>query len=287
MAQRTTLWHPYQGLWNWQLVGTVRRVLHGSLAAKIVVRLIVMADTLLLAARAVARRVARLGPRGLLGTRSAPSGVAILYFDLGTHTGARELSFMVHQLLPRVTGSFRAFGFEACRAFWEQARVLFTGRADVEVVHAALCHFNMPASGTIKLYTGQGEGLNTSIYREGLAEYEEAPAARFSDWLRASGLDVTRNICLLRMNIEGAEYDVIHDLVENQLAGVIDGYYGMWDDISKVDAQRSNAFRALLKAHGIAPFTFNGRDLRIPARMRCIEYDIRTSIGVGLRRIGL
>ena len=37
------------------------------------------------------------------------------------------------------------------------------------------------------------------------------------------------------------------DLVNSGLAGYIDGYYGMWDDISKIDKQRDDAFRAFLQ----------------------------------------
>jgi len=108
---------------------------------------------------------------------------------------------------------------------------------------------------------------------------------RFSDWLRDNRLTLRASICLLRMNIEGAEFDVIQDLVDHGLAGFIDGYYGMWDDTSKIDARRGEELRALLVANNIAPFTFNGRDLRVAARKKCIEYDDVTSIQAGLRRI--
>ena len=279
------LWHPYQRLWNWRLVGAVRSAFPDSLLGRLAVKSIILLDTLLLGLRALARRVSRTGFRSLIGTPRVPPDIPVLYFDLGTHRKARELSFMVYKVLPTVCDRFTAYGFEAFRPFWEEAREQFTDRPDVRLINGALCHFAMPLSGTIKLYKVQADGLGASIYREGEAEYEEVAAMRFSDWLRDNDMTLRTSICLLRMNIEGAEFDVIQDLVDHGLAEFIDGYYGMWDDTSKIDPRRGEELRALLTANKIAPFTFNGRDLRFAARKQCIAYDVFTSIQAGARRI--
>jgi hypothetical protein len=272
-------------LWNWRLVEAVRRTSAGSLLGKVTIRLIVLLDTAFLALRALRRRASRIGIRGLLSGWGVPTDVPILYFDLGTHKKARELSFMVSEVLPRASENFAAYGFEACRESWEEAQTQFTGRENVCVVHAALCHLQLPDSGTIRLYKGQGDGLEASIYRQGLDEYDEVRALRFSDWLRENHLSLEDSICLLRMNIEGAEFDIIQDLLDHDLAGFIDGYYGMWDDVSKIDPRRGDDFRSLLAANHINPFTFNGRDFRFRLRKKCIEYDVCTSIRAGLRRV--
>jgi hypothetical protein len=86
------------------------------------------------------------------------------------------------------------------------------------------------------------------------------------------------------MNIEGAELDVIRDLVESGEAGVVDGWFGMWDYVAKIDPERDRVFRALLADAGISPFTFNGRDFLFRPRLACIEYDIHTSILGAMRR---
>jgi len=123
------------------------------------------------------------------------------------------------------------------------------------------------------------------MYRHDLAEYEEVEAMRFSDWLRENDLDMDKRVCLLRMNIEGAEFDVISDLVDSGLAKHIDGYFGMWDDASRIDKRRDDEFCAFLARHHISSLTFNGRDLRFGFRMRCIEYDMNAALMAGLRRI--
>jgi hypothetical protein len=102
----------------------------------------------------------------------------------------------------------------------------------------------VPSSGKVTLYKDSGRGSGDSLYRES-DSYEEVDATRLSDWLLRRNIILQRGICLLRMNIEGAEYDVIKDLVESGLARNIDGYYGMWDDVFKIDQQRDEAFSCL------------------------------------------
>jgi len=87
------------------------------------------------------------------------------------------------------------------------------------------------------------------------------------------------------MNIEGAEPDVVADLVDSGIAAHIDGFFGMWDDLSKIDREADAGFRSLLARQGIEPFTFNGRDLAVPLMTRIIEYHLRTCVRRGLRRI--
>jgi hypothetical protein len=80
------------------------------------------------------------------------------------------------------------------------------------------------------------------------------------------------------MNIEGAEELVIADLAVAGLLQRISGFYGMWDDLSKIDEHRSRRFRERLGELNIEPITFNGRDLRHRIRLAAIHYDIETTI---------
>src|SRR5438034_4671037 len=102
---------------------------------------------------------------------------------------------------------------------------------------------------------------------------------------REKDISLEDRICLLRMNIEGAEFDVLQDLVESGLATNVDGYYGMWVDVSKINVKRDAEFREFLSTNGISSMTFNGRDVRWRFRMKCIEYDMNTSVMVGSRRL--
>lgn len=103
-------------------------------------------------------------------------------------------------------------------------------------------------------------GVGDSIYRES-ENYEDIKAIKLSDFLKDSELITDSTILLLRMNIGGAEYDVVEDSVENNLAGSIHGYLGMWDDVAKIDQERNKRFRKFLKQNKINPVSFSGRDL--------------------------
>lgn len=278
------LWHPHQRLWNRRLLGRLRKLLPWQAAYRAAQGGVVAADTLLLAGRAVGRRLSDGGGPRRRALPQLAGNVTIYYFDLGTHREAAELSYMLNRVLPRLSKNYQAFGFEASKDLLDLARTRLAGDEHVRFVHAAVCHVP-PATGTVRLYNGPRDGLGNSLYRPEFGEYEEAPALRVSDWLKEQDLDLEHSICLLRMNIEGAEPDVIADLLDSGLAGYIDGFFGMWDDLSKIDPQADVEFRSLLARHDIRPFTFNGRDLGVPLRMRCVEYDIRTCVRRGLARI--
>src|SRR5262249_54475517 len=107
------------------------------------------------------------------------------------------------------------------------------------------------------------------------------PAIRLSHLIRENDIASPGDIVILRMNIEGAEMQVIEDLVEAGMIGMFDGFYGMWDDLYKIDPGLDAKFRALLKREKIRTLTFNDRDtssLAGPARKNVIRYDIETSI---------
>jgi hypothetical protein len=64
----------------------------------------------------------------------------------------------------------------------------------------------------------------------------------------------------------------------------VDGYFGMWDDVSKIDPERDRAFRGMLKDAGITSVTFNDRDLGHSLRRRAIRLALDTSLQSGVRK---
>ncbi len=276
------LWHPHQKLWNWALLRAIQTLVPIRALSEPLVRTVVALDTFALALRARVRRARALGYTALFGIPPHVGDAPVYYFDMGTHRQAAELDF-ASRLLSAKCRNLSAFGFEANRDAWESASHALAGAPRVQIVHLAV-GFEIPASGKLRLYHSPDGGLGDSLYRRS-ESFEEVDVVRFSDWLRAQGVDPARSICLLRMNIEGAEYDVIRDLLEAGLADSIDGYFGMWDDVSKIDVAADRDFRGLLSKHGIEPFTFNGRDLESPARTRCIAYELDTRLESGLRRL--
>lgn len=276
------LWHPHQGLWNWTLLDGLQKLKPIAPAYRLISTAIVHLDTAFLFLRALVARVSLLGASYLFRKAHVPDDVSILYLDAGTHREGRELSLVVDELLPKICNNYQAYGFEANEKSFRHVAKLNVGKDNVQLIHKALVR-NLPDSGTIRLYNDMVSGLGDSVYRR-TAQYEDVQCMRLSDFFREIVLSEGNIIVLLRMNIEGSEYDVIQDLVENRLSNFVDGYFGMWDDTSKIDIQRDAEFRAFLASHQIHPFTFNGRDLNWPVRRQCIEYHLHTRIFLALRK---
>ena len=193
------------------------------------------------------------------------------------------MRWMAERVLPACTESFEAWGFEPSERSFTAASEALEHIPQVTMVRAALVH-EVPAGGTVRLHTSR-HSLRDSIHRVG-DSYEDVAAHRLSDWLVEQGIDLEQTVCILRMNIEGAEFDVLRDLVERGLAGLVDGYYGMWDDLLKFDRAKDLEFRRFLAQHGIESLPFNGRDMDWGVRRRLIRYDVHTSLLRGQKRVG-
>lgn len=278
------LWHPHQGFWNWTLVRVVENIVPILPINKLIIKLIRRIDTIILFLRVLTKRVCLLGATSIFKKVLVPDNISVIYIDVGTHKDARELILMVDEILPRMSNNFESYGFEASRESFEQAKEKLNKKNNVNLFNRALCYELPVDDGKIKLYKDSENGIGDSLYGKG-GNYEEVEAMRLSDFFSENHIDIENSICFLRMNIEGAEYDVVKDLVDNMFAKHIDGYFGMWDDLSKIDVQHDKQFRDFLSKNQIYSVTFNGRDMGRPLRVKCIEYAVNTSAQVGLRKI--
>jgi FkbM family methyltransferase len=258
------LWHPHQKLWNGRLNRRVSSLPGGARIALFVARV----DSVLLAARAIVRRARRLGPTMLVRSPRLPARV--LYVDCGVHRDGQQIRAMTRWFGERV----RIIGFEANPKHYEVARTALAGVAELDLRNEALVGPEC-SEPVVRLYMGRGDGKGDSLFSErGRGRYyEDVAACHLSEVLR----DVSTPI-LVRMNIEGAEVFVIEDLVKAGMAHRIAGFYGMWDDLSKIDPARDVAFRRLLRDNRIAKVTFNDRDMGHRLREWSIRYDMVTSM---------
>lgn len=116
---------------------------------------------------------------------------------------------------------------EARRDSFEHVRRKLGNLDNVSIHHKAVC-YPAPSDGKIKLYLSANAGKGDSIHRCG-PEYEVAPAVRLTDFPADNHVALGDRITLLRMNIEGAEHEVIKDLVDSGNVSNVDGYYGTWE----------------------------------------------------------
>lgn len=269
------IWHPHQGLWNWDLVTALTS---DPMAAKPpksrISWMLIWIDTCILAAKVLYRRIAKSVASGALLGKARKEGVKVTYIDVGTHVAAKELTLLREHVLPRTSADFRCIGIEANEISCRKVADRFSGDDRVTLIHAAACR-DIPESGHVELYL-HGDGHGDSLYRVNKNSVA-VPAIRVSDLVKAEAADPDR-IILLRMNIEGAELDVLKDLDENGLLGRINGFYGMWDDLSKIDPELDRELIAFMKTHGLKTLTLNERDFVSGFRVRVIAYDLVTSI---------
>ena len=200
----------------------------------------------------------------------------INYFDLGTHKRAAELNWVVKKVLSQLPNPYRVFGFEANPDSFNVAINNCNQIDNIKLYNLALVN-KIPKSGLIKLFTKSG-GLGDSIYRTANKSYTEVEAKKLSDVIKDENIKLDESINIIRMNIEGCEFDVIEDLIETDLIKYFDGFYGMWDDIFKLDKEKFRKFNEMLKEANVHPFPFNGRDMQHEERKTLINKSLRNSI---------
>jgi FkbM family methyltransferase len=223
---------------------------------------------------------------GLLGARSLGTlprrrRAPVLYVDCGVHEEGLELRLTARWLGRRY--DVQVIAFEAGSRQFAAAVEALADVPGLDLRHRALVGPDH-ASATVRLYRSPDEGSYAdSIFAAAGSDHEDVPAARLSEVLLSEHASHQGPV-ILRMNIEGAELAVIEDLVAAGLHERIDGYYGLWDDLSKIDPHLDGRFRRLLADCAISPLTFNGRDLGYGLRRLAIRIDVETSIRHGERR---
>ncbi|OOG61593.1 hypothetical protein B0E46_16685 [Rhodanobacter sp. B04] len=264
------LWHPHQKLWNWDLVDKLKASGHTRLAGALI-----PLDSMLLAAKAIIRRISRLGP--FAWRKLGSSDMSVLYVDCGVHTEGKQIR-LVHQWFSSSV-ELRILGFEASPRHFPDAAANLADIPRLDLRNVALVGPDFKEA-TIRLYRTAGDGKGDSLFQERGEEYDEVPTARLSRILR----ELPADLVVVRMNIEGAEQFVVEDLIEADMVDRVAAFYGMWDDLSKIDRARDEAFRKLLRHHAIHTLTFNDRDAWHPLRHWAIHLDIDTVLQEGKRR---
>jgi len=265
-------WHPHQRLWNSRLVRALKMI---PVLGRILAGVVVWVDSLILAAQVVARRGRSLGWTAILRQPRMPARA--LYVDCGTHREGLQVRLVADWFSDKL--AMRTIAYEASPDYYESAAQNLANVPNVDLRQEALVGPDYSDS-TVRLFEFGGDGKADSLFSErsalkGHTGFSDVPAVRLSAALEATEPDEP---VLLRMNIEGAELYVIEDLVAAGMADRIGGYYGMWDDLSKIDPARDADFRQLLRRADIHPIAFNDRDLSHPLRVWAVRYDMTTSL---------
>lgn len=248
------VWHPHQGAWNHYTMS----LFQGTRAMRWVYR----ADNA--GRRAAVWRHARAAPPAPpLGKRPQ-----LVFVDIGLHRQAAQSVRMIEWFAG--TWPLRILAYEAHPEYAAEARAAMDAAArrsgqpiPITVKDCALVGPEQTAS-SVKLHLDNEVGKGNSLFAARGERTIDVEARRLSEDLAAEGVDGGREIVVVRMNIEGAELFVLQDLVASGALSRITAFYGMWDDLFKIDAKQDAALRRLCRRHRVRTFTFNDRDLVRP-----------------------
>lgn len=180
----------------------------------------------------------------------------INYFDFGLYN-AIELRWM-KAILPLFTKKYSIYGFEACKSHYDKL-------VSLEDKHTKL--FNVAISNSkeefIKLYHADNR-VGHSIYASKnnvSSKYETAKPIRFSKWLLDQMITLDDSFNIVKINIEGAEWDFFTDLIENNLPKKINLFYVSYDnDVNKINEFKNNGieekYKKMLNDNNIVPILY-------------------------------
>jgi FkbM family methyltransferase len=185
----------------------------------------------------------------------------INYFDLGLFHGT-ELCLMMNSIMPSIgLNNIAAYGFEPCEESFKAASIVPWVKNDdkVRLFNYAVCD----GDGEKKLYHANNN-VGNSLYKtkKNLTdEYEVVKTVKMSNWLQENVPTFEEDINIIKMNIEGAEYEVLRDLEENNMLQHVSIFCGTGDDIDKIPelSDVKKDFERILKENDITIHHFSAR----------------------------
>jgi len=201
----------------------------------------------------------------------------INYFDIGLLDG-KEIGWMTDIVFPELKTDYSVYGFEACRSSFEKVQQKFSTNPNVQIFNKAVSNKKEKK----KLYYGikshQGDSLFQSKFNVHNDLFETVDCIVFSDFLKTVK-DFETSFNILRFNIEGAEWYLINDIIDNRLVKNFNVFAGdePGKDIQKVEELKKhyNEYRQLLKDNNIVIIPFAHYETQIENMCNIIKNKIK------------
>jgi FkbM family methyltransferase len=181
----------------------------------------------------------------------------IRYFDFGLFRGF-ELKLM-KEILPKITDDYEIYGFECCKKFYDNLKKVEDDKC--KIYNYAISNSNEEK---IKLYYSKnlvGHSIYDSKNNINKENYEMVDVIKFSKWLNDSKINLKDSLNIIKINIEGAEWDFFNDLIDNNLNQNIQIYCGAGKDVHKIQEFKNKGidkkYNKLLKDHNIEILRFS------------------------------
>ena len=138
----------------------------------------------------------------------------IRYFDLGLHKGEELID--MQKFLPTITNDFEIYGFEAAPTHFNNYCKKLANQY-TNVYNLAITNKH---KSKIKLYYAHNKvghsihGTKQNITQD---KFWSVDTIKFSDWLTDNNINLKDSFNIIKINIEGAEWHLFRDIVENDL----------------------------------------------------------------------
>ena len=202
--------------------------------------------------------------------------IKVNYFDLGVHRG-EGIQRVLNELGNDKRFNLNIYGIEAnpemCR--FVSKRFIKDGR--VKIINKAISEIKED----VNLYMSiEAHRQGSSIYRDKYNvtdEFVTIPTMRLSEIINPIKED--GQVDIIKANIEGAEYDLVKDLKENNLLSFFDIYFGprgnWYTDIMKVASlvDKKGFLEQALKDAGVVINRFAIRDSQaVSVKQKLLEF---------------
>lgn len=155
----------------------------------------------------------------------------IRYFDLGTYS-CQEIKFM-KEFLPTITEDYEIYGFEgSTRNFDKFSPTVVDEKTKIYNNIVSNVHNEKR-----KIYfcpNKVGHSIYSSKYNVNPNKFWEVTSIRFSDWIKDNKINLKDSLNIVKINIEGAEWDFFNDIIDNNIKQYIHLFCGLGHDVEKI-----------------------------------------------------
>lgn len=158
----------------------------------------------------------------------------IRYFDLGT-CKCKELIFM-KEFLPTFVNDYEIHGFEGVPTIFDKYKQKHSKYLD-EKTHMYNLIISDQHNTMKKIYYAPnlvGNSIHQSKKNVQPDNYWTVPSVRFSHWLKDNNIDLKDSFNIVKINIEGAEWEFFNDIIDNNVKNDIDIICGTGHDVEKI-----------------------------------------------------
>lgn len=175
----------------------------------------------------------------------------INYFDLGLYRG-EEIDYMI-DLLPKFSHNINIYGFEVNKEYYNRLKQKYKDKEYIKIYNYAICNLDNENIKIYKSTTSQGNSIYSSKHNA-LKEYYFCQSKKFSTFIKNNNINLDDSFNIIKINIEGAEYDFFNDIIIENIYNKINIFLGDGArDIYKIDElkDKTDKFFNLLKEKNI------------------------------------